>query len=231
MNVPDRRDVLWLRQQPVRCVAESVVHRLHRHAHQEDGREHAGGVDSLAAAARSGFTQRFALSVSHAPCGLDRWRAKGPQTSQPRATPWVMGGKESSPERARQRVPPFQGWFVFFRYSQGVALGWLVSAPLVLPPTQRAKCMAGTRSLLKYLPQSLSHRARAHARNRIPLKRRFRARARARLRSRPQVFQQAAKPLLGETIRLHASRSLLFISPRESFRKLILWRAWVLLFR
>ena len=44
---------------------------------------------------------------------LDRWRAKGPQTSQPKATPWVMGGEQPSPERARQLVPPFQGWFVF----------------------------------------------------------------------------------------------------------------------
>ena len=37
----DGRDVLRLRQQPTRCLAECVVHRLHRHAHREDGREHA----------------------------------------------------------------------------------------------------------------------------------------------------------------------------------------------
>ena len=43
----DRRDVLRLRQQPARCLAECVVHRLHRHAHREDGREHAGGLRRL----------------------------------------------------------------------------------------------------------------------------------------------------------------------------------------
>jgi type I site-specific restriction-modification system R (restriction) subunit len=37
-----RRDVLRLRQQPARCPAQCLVHRLHRHAHREDGREHAG---------------------------------------------------------------------------------------------------------------------------------------------------------------------------------------------
>ena len=39
-------------------------------------------------------------------------RAKGPETYQPRATPWVANRNESSPEGARHVVPPFQGWFV-----------------------------------------------------------------------------------------------------------------------
>jgi type I restriction enzyme R subunit len=47
VNEKDRRDVLRLRQQPARCLAECLVHRLHRHAHREDGRQHAGGLRRL----------------------------------------------------------------------------------------------------------------------------------------------------------------------------------------
>jgi len=75
--------------------------------------------------------------------------AKGHETSQPRAevaegnrggrwagehTPWVRRQESASPERAAQIVAPFQGWAFSYRETQGVALGWLVSAPLVLPP-------------------------------------------------------------------------------------------------
>jgi type I restriction enzyme R subunit len=47
VNTQTRRDVLRLRQQPARCLAECVVHRLHRHAHRKDRREHAGGFRRL----------------------------------------------------------------------------------------------------------------------------------------------------------------------------------------
>ena len=40
---PDRRP----RPPPARCAAERVVHRLHRHAHREDRRQHAGGLRRL----------------------------------------------------------------------------------------------------------------------------------------------------------------------------------------
>ena len=68
----------------------------------------------------------------------DALRAKGPTTSQPRATPW-----ENRPSRAKPwacpRVSPFQGLVLGERKTQGDArasltLGWLVCAPLVLAP-------------------------------------------------------------------------------------------------
>ena len=40
--------------------------------------------------------------------------------------------KDKSPERAAQIVTPFQGFVCFGVMTQGVALGWLVGAPLVL---------------------------------------------------------------------------------------------------
>ena len=41
-------------------------------------------------------------------------RAKGPQTCQPRATPWVMGNEKIKALKGRPHlVAPFQG-FVFF---------------------------------------------------------------------------------------------------------------------
>ena len=42
--------------------------------------------------------------------------------------------KPPSPERAEQGVPPFQGLGYFSSSTQGVALGWLVCAPLALDP-------------------------------------------------------------------------------------------------
>jgi hypothetical protein len=42
---------------------------------------------------------------------------------------------EQSPEGAPQIAPPFQGFVRDVRFSQGVALGWLAGAPLVLIPT------------------------------------------------------------------------------------------------
>ena len=47
----------------------------------------------------------------------------------------ALGGRQNapSPERAAQALPPFQGWGIPMGETQGVALGWLVCAPLVLP--------------------------------------------------------------------------------------------------
>ena len=66
-----------------------------------------------------------------------RFRPEGAATHQPRATPWEsIHQTDTSPERARHmRIPasvsPFQGWGR--RRSllpQGVALGWIVAAPV-----------------------------------------------------------------------------------------------------
>ena len=60
------------------------------------------------------------------------WRANGPASNQPRATPWVMPAPGASPERAAQPCAagsPLQGLHRFFTTTQGVALGWHESRP------------------------------------------------------------------------------------------------------
>ena len=59
-----------------------------------------------------------------------------PNTSQPRATPWVHVRERESPERAAQPMAQtcfaLSGLARFSSGTQGGALGWLVVAPLVL---------------------------------------------------------------------------------------------------
>ena len=62
---------------------------------------------------------------------LQQWRAKGPQTSQPRATPWVLRRFEPALKGRRTDVQPLQG-LISLTVTQGVALGWLVDAPSAL---------------------------------------------------------------------------------------------------
>ena len=75
-----------------------------------------------------------------------RWEqsgAKGPQTSQPKATPWEFGPIEHQAERARQSAPPFQGFesFLFFPgRCPGLACLRTFGARSRLAP----KCMTGS---------------------------------------------------------------------------------------
>ena len=61
-----------------------------------------------------------------------------PETSQPRATPWELHVMRSKPckgdtnESDALRSFALSGLGSFFLKTQGVALGWLVGAPLVL---------------------------------------------------------------------------------------------------
>ena len=82
--------------------------------------------------------------VMHFRCGSAAGGPKARSQASPGQRPGSWVKMKPSPERARPLGSPFQGWFVFSPISQGVALGWLVSAPLVLPPTQRTKCMTGS---------------------------------------------------------------------------------------
>ena len=49
-----------------------------------------------------------------------------------------------SPERAAHVVTPLQGLVRDGRFSQGVALGWLVVGPLTLKASSFAKCMTAS---------------------------------------------------------------------------------------
>ncbi len=69
---------------------------------------------------------------------------KARKQASPGQRPGWHAAYAPSPERAAQSVSPFLGLFVFFRGSQGVALGWLVFAPSVLPPSERPNCMTGS---------------------------------------------------------------------------------------
>jgi len=63
-------------------------------------------------------------------------------TCQPRATPWVLGPVESSPEGAAQPSSrPFRAWDVFGDPSQGVALGWHVAPLWGYPPDLREEAV------------------------------------------------------------------------------------------
>ena len=77
---------------------------------------------------------------------LQGMSTKDAQTSQPRATPWVSCQKRQSPERAAHLVTPFQGFIRDGRFSQGVALGWLVAGPLALSGMTVTKGMTDTKA-------------------------------------------------------------------------------------
>src|SRR5438874_1224303 len=63
-------------------------------------------------------------------------RRRGAPTVRKQASPGQRPGyrvrKGQSPERAAHFVTPFQGFVGEGRFSQGVALGWLVDGPLAL---------------------------------------------------------------------------------------------------
>ena len=93
-------------------------------------------------------TAAVLLRACPALCSVMRTSTKGAQTSQPSAKPWDAEEKNQSPERARQGVPPFQGFVLVEPFSQGVALGWLVAGPLALHATAGAKkCRTGSKSI------------------------------------------------------------------------------------
>ena len=52
--------------------------------------------------------------------------------ASPGQRPGCLVKKRQSPERAAHVVTPFQGFVRVGRFSQGVALGWLVAGPLAL---------------------------------------------------------------------------------------------------
>jgi hypothetical protein len=68
-----------------------------------------------------------------------------------------------SPERATHVVTPLQGLVRDGRFSQGVALGWLVVGPLALKASSFAKCMTGSRPARLLLADAVNPSAKVTA--------------------------------------------------------------------
>jgi hypothetical protein len=93
--------------------------------------EAAGYVYARAGHAATGELDKWRPDESEARPPIPKRQRRG--ISQPRATPWEWHEEESQALKGRANgrngcrfVPPFQGEFRSARFTQGVALGWLV---------------------------------------------------------------------------------------------------------
>jgi hypothetical protein len=84
---------------------------------------------------------RFGAHLERAP--TVRKQASPGQARQERR-PGSCVHQGPSPERATHVVTPLQGLVRDGRFSQGVALGWVVAGPLALKASSFAKCMTGS---------------------------------------------------------------------------------------
>ena len=110
-------------------------------------------LDKVSHADGGEVTRQLQLEpVMHFGAHLERAPTVGKQASPGRARherrPGSCVHHGPSPERATDVVTPLQGLVGDGRFSQGVALGWLVAGPLVLKASSFAKFMTGFKTML-----------------------------------------------------------------------------------